>query len=303
MKTRTRFGFTLIEVLVLFALIAFAIGLLLPMIQRLREAAARMQSQNNLKQIAIACHNYHDANKSLPSGIDMNGFSAAAHLLPYIEQEALYKQIQFNIPARAQANQLVAKNQIKTFLSPQDPSASLPRSTAPTSYLFSAGTKYSLDNNNGAFFRNSKISLVQIPDGTSNTVMLGETLMGDGAKIAVDVKRQHVELDSMELLKLNDNSGVQEFANGKNIASNRCFSWIQGQFLQGTFTGTRTINDTKPDVNCAGSGGLSSLRSLSGGVNVAICDGSVRFVSQSISMQTWQAACTRDGGEVLGNDW
>jgi hypothetical protein len=78
---------------------------------------------------------------------------------------------------------------------------------------------------------------------------------------------------------------------------------MDGRFLQGTFNGRRAINDAKPDVDCAGLGGLSALRSMQDGVSVGMCDGSVRFVSSRVSLATWRAAITRDGGEVLGADW
>jgi hypothetical protein len=74
---------------------------------------------------------------------------------------------------------------------------------------------------------------------------------------------------------------------------------MDGRFLQGTFTATRTLNDPKPDVNCGGLGGLSGLRSLSDGVSVGMCDGSVRYVNKKISLEVWQALATRNGGEVI----
>jgi prepilin-type N-terminal cleavage/methylation domain-containing protein/prepilin-type processing-associated H-X9-DG protein len=303
MTRRSRTGFTLIELLIVLALLMFAIGLLLPAIQAVRLAAARMESQNNLKQLALACHNRHDAFKALPPGVDKNGFSAAAYLLPFIEQNNLFQMIDFKVAATAEANAQVRSTQIAILLSPLDPLSKSNGKTAPTSYLFSAGTKFSLENNNGVFYKDSQITLVQIPDGTSNTIMIGETLIGDGNQQAKDVKRQYVELGPMALAKLNDDSGVQDFANNKHIAGNRCHSWIEGKFLQGTFTGTRKLNDDRPDVDCGGLGGLSALRGLHRGVNVAMCDGSVRFVSVAVSFQTWQAAITRNGGEVLGADW
>src|SRR5262249_29010847 len=145
---------------------------------------------------------------------------------------------------------------------------------APTNYLFSAGTKFSLDKNNGVFFKDSALKITNITDGTSNTIMIGETLIGDGGKEAKTVQRQHVKLDVMALNTLNDDSGVKEFAGNKNIAGDRGHSWIEGKFLYGTFTGTRKINDGRPDVDCGGTGGLSALRSVHKGVNVAMCDGS-----------------------------
>jgi len=300
--TRNRSAFTLIELLVVLALLAFAIGLLLPMVQRVRLAAARMESQNNLKQIALACHSRHDAFKTLPPGVDDNGFSATAYLLPFLEQDNLFKQIDFKSPARAQANDAVRGTVVTVLRSPLDPLVQHQGKTAPTNYLFSAGTKFSLANNNGLFFQNSKVTFTQVTDGLSNTVMTGETLLGDGGTQAKTVKRQHVALDVMALPKLNDDSGVKEFADNKSIAGDRGHSWLLGKFLHGTFTGTRALNDTKPDVDCGGAGGLSALRSLQHGFNVGFGDGSVRFVSPTMAFPTWQAMCTRNGGEVIPND-
>lgn len=301
MNSRTRPAFTLIEVLVVFALLAFALGLLLPLVQMIRQTASRTASQNNLKMLGIGCHTYHDAHKKFPPGVDANGFATHAHILPYLEQENIWKKIQFNVPARAQANDEVRKLQvvIAVFLSPMDPLSSTFRPAGPTNYLFSAGTNYSLDKNNGPFYRESKTSMVDITDGTSNTVMAGETLLGDGSDKATDVKRQHVELSLNDLAMLTEVSGVQNFANNQNIAGNRGHTWLEGKFLQGLFTGTRLVNEARPDVNCGGGGGLSALRGLEKGVNILLCDGSTRFLSETTNMNTWKAMCTRDGGEVV----
>src|SRR5919199_1148729 len=95
-RCRRRSGFTLIELLVVIAIIAILIALLVPAVQKVREAAARTQCTNNLKQIGLALHNHHDVNKFFPPGnAKPNNFSAHAYLLPYVEQDPLYKQIDF----------------------------------------------------------------------------------------------------------------------------------------------------------------------------------------------------------------
>src|SRR5262249_49795632 len=148
----------------------------------------------------------------------------------------------------------------------------LVKECAGTNYLFSAGTKPSLKDNNGLFFQGSKIKLQDVTDGTSNTIMIGETLRGDGGAKAVDVRRQHVQLMADALKDLTDDSGAEDFKNNKNIAADRGHCYLDGRFLQGTFTGTRMLNDARPDVDCGGAGGLSALRSLDDMVSVCIAD-------------------------------
>jgi prepilin-type processing-associated H-X9-DG protein len=256
---------------------------------------------NNLKQIGLACHNYHDSYQVFPSGNDSENFSAAAYLLPFLEQDNVFKMINFKKPMADEANAKMRALQIKVFMSP-DESVTNDR-FGPTNYLFSAGSKYDLKNNDGIFFQDSKTGIRDITDGTSNTIMTGETLRGDGSKTATDVKRQHVMLAKDKLEELKEESGVAEFKNNKNIAGDRCWSWMDGRFLQGTFTSTRAINDVKPDVSCDGLGGLSSLRSHRETVNVGFADGSVRAIHKKIKMETWKALGTRNGGEVIDSDF
>ena len=128
--------------------------------------------------------------------------------------------------------------------------------------------------------------------------MCGETLKGDSGMKAMDVHRQHVLYKKDALGQLAANSGVRDFEDDKNIAGDRGASWMDGRFLQGTFTATRTLNDPKPDVNCGGVGGLSGLRSLSDGVNVLFCDGSVHYINKKMPVEVWQAfGHARNGGE------
>jgi prepilin-type processing-associated H-X9-DG protein len=290
----------LFQLLIILAILAILLGLLLPAIARTREAAARMQSQNNLKQIGLAIHNYESTFQVFPPGNDDDNFSASAKLLPFIEQDNLYKTIDFKKPMDDKANETVRKTIVKTFLNPMDPGKA-PTDYGATNYLYSAGSQASLTDNDGVFYLNSKIKFPSITDGTSNTLMTGETLKGDGGTKAVDVKRQHVLLKKDDLKGIKADAGVQDFKDNKNVVGDRCASWMDGRFLQGTYNGMLLPNDEKPDVNCAGAGGVSSLRSLGEKINVGFCDGSVRAINIKIKPEIWKALMTRAGGEVIPN--
>ena len=297
---KKRPGFSLLELLTVLALLGLLFALLLPAVQKVRQAANRAQSANNLKQYALACHNYHDTYGSFPPGVDGNGFSAVAHLLPFIEQNNLFQQIDFNKPMTDSANAAAAGVTLKICLNPLDPIPTVRKDRGATNYLFSAGTKPTLEDNDGVFFQNSKINFAKITDGTSNTFMIAETLKGDGGTKAVDMRRQYVLLKDKDALKdLKEESGVQDWKDNKNIAGDRCASWMDGRFLQGTFTGTRSINDERPDVSCDYAGGLSGLRTLTDGINVAFCDGSVHYVKKSLKFDVLKLLISRDDGQVI----
>jgi type II secretory pathway pseudopilin PulG len=290
-----RRGITLFQLLIVLAILAILLGLLLPAVQKVREAAARTQSVNNLKQLTLALHNYHDTFGTLPPGVDDNKFSAASKLLPFIEQQNIFNRIDFKKSIDDEANAATRGFIIKTFLSPTDPTFKVKDEWGATNYLF----------NDQVFFLNSKLTLVGgITDGTSNTIAIGETLKGDGGTKPTDVHRQYVLLGKDALKGIKPDAGVQDWKDGKHIAGDRCAGWMDGRFLQGTFNGALKLNDERPDVSCAGLGGVSTLRTYEGVVLVSLCDGSVRSLSPAtLTLTTFQAALTPAGGEILGADW
>ncbi len=202
MRTRNRRdAFTLIELLVVMAILAVLIGLLVPAVQKVREAAARTRCVNNLKQMGLALHNYHDANGSLPPGYRASGPYAdgatdtapgwgwAAFLLPQIEQDNLYRRIDFSQPV---PNSSVAQTMLPLYLCPSDlaPPAAFPVPdgfgspvclAAPSSYAACVGGDESDTTGPtglGVFYRNSRTRLTDITDGTSNTLLVGERAWG-----------------------------------------------------------------------------------------------------------------------------
>ena len=159
-----------------------------------------------------------------------------------------------------------------------------------TNYQFCAGDKPALADNNGMYYKDTKVRFTDVSDGTSNTLMAGATLKGDSGVMAVTVKRQHVLLKKDDLKDLKYDAGVKDWEKDTNIAADRCASWMDGRFLQGTFTTTRTLNDEKPDVNCAGFGGLSSFRSGDDLTLILMADGHVGTITANAKLVVWKAA-------------
>jgi prepilin-type N-terminal cleavage/methylation domain-containing protein/prepilin-type processing-associated H-X9-DG protein len=193
-----RSGFTLIELLVVIAIIAILIGLLVPAVQKVRDAAARLQCENNLKQIALGVHNYHDTYRRLPQGVQYENpyyyWSWLAQIMPYVEQGPLYNQANtwaksgpgsypwwpwgdyWVSPPTSPPNPAL-KTPVPIYFCPSDDRSQVvttpdPMVVAFTSYLGNAGSGN--EAHNGVLYWQSKIRLQTITDGTSNTILAGE---------------------------------------------------------------------------------------------------------------------------------
>src|SRR5262249_4130737 len=147
MTRSARRGFSLFQLLVVLALLLILFALLLPAVAKARVAAARAQSANNLKQIGLACHNYHDVNGVFTIGNNDKSFSAFVHLLPYVEQDAVYQKVDQQKSVDDKENAFVRKLVIKTFLNPFDPVTNVTPDFGATNYLFNAGSKPALTDN------------------------------------------------------------------------------------------------------------------------------------------------------------
>jgi hypothetical protein len=296
--------------LVVIAIIAILIGLLLPAVQKIRAAAARVKSQNNVKQIVLGCHNFHDANGVLPplaealNSTPLYNGPVSLHfwILPYVEQDNIYKYgwscggAWPDSPGAGNGgpNSAAAKK-VNVFLSPRDPSNPGDVWTEPNGGTW-AHSNYAANHSifgnpaGGSTHTNSKLTLTGITDGTSNTVGFGEQygLCGAG-----------------------------EGTNGPNFHKlwayyvywgwERC-SYIDTRIVSnmgGTVPVTETMVAMTPQItptvaNC----NPYSLQAMdAGGCIVGLMDGSVRLVSTSVSGQTWIRALWPSDGLVLGSDW
>ena len=299
--SKFRRGFTLIELLVVIAIIAILIALLLPAVQQAREAARRTQCKNNLKQLGLALHNYHDTHRCFPSGWiavnngvhnahdGLNGAGWGAMILPFMDQSPLYNRFNPNLAIHDPANILFISEVLPTWQCPSDPKpdvwsieeegnpgtvlADLPTAN----YIGSFGTE-ELDGcenapgtapvaangqciGDGMFFHNSRVRMRDITDGTTNTYMLGE-------------RRTDIQ------------AGWYSTWPGMVAEGEEAFQRILGSA------------DHVPNSPAAHFDDFSSHHV--GGSQFCLGDGSVRFISENIDHGLYQALATIKGGEVVG---
>ncbi len=303
-----RHAFTLIELLVVIAIIAILIGLLLPAVQKVREAAARASCTNNLKQIGVALHNYHSVYNTFPVGSTPLGFTVISQLLPYIEQNNLYNQINFTVSATDPSNSGPTGTTIKTLLCPSDIIPLPPPGLGGNNYFANYGTAVQFFQNssiaNGVFaLRDTKgISVLGITDGSSNTAAFSELKKGDYNN-AVYSPADWLNASSLGAPTTPD----QAYALCEGIStSNLGYQWLSagGEWLNDSNTGTAYTHVGLPNsINCGFPATLTFDVNASsyhiGGVNVLLCDGSVRFILSSIDLPTWRGLGTRAGGEIV----
>jgi prepilin-type N-terminal cleavage/methylation domain-containing protein len=301
-----RGAFTLIELLVVIAIIAVLIGLLLPAVQKVREAAARTQSMNNMKQFGLAAHNYVDSNKHMPpafvefGGGNWKDGSWIVHILPYVEQENL-KRLVDNNPATSGHYYAITYNQAppKIFINPTDPSNSNGAYTDGPWGVYSVTGYVANFLATGCLFRGQRIGMrdiVTVSDGTSNTILYTE-------RVTVCLANPQPHRPSYS----GDYYNIAPYANaGSWYQWMPVFNyWPTGASSAGYIVGAATKPQFAPVWNSRSGNCDYRLASAprSSGIMVCMGDGSVRLVSSGVSGSTWWAALTPDGGEVLGNDW
>ncbi|MCC9605089.1 DUF1559 domain-containing protein [Blastopirellula sp. JC732] len=295
-----RSGFTLVELLVVIAIIGVLIALLLPAVQQAREAARRMQCSNNLKQLGLAMHTYHDTYQKFPAG----NYSCCwgtwqLAILPQLEQGNLYEQYdqsnKYDDAYRysASINIGVAKQRIATLTCPSDePNAPISSMTSHNYAANYGNTGYSQQATlNGVTFggapfapNSATTSLYygfrDVVDGTSNTMLMAEVLQG----------------------KRTDLRGFSWWSLGSNITAYLSPNSSQPD----SFSGGDCISMPEQNLPCITSttsnpAALASRSRHPGGVQILRCDGSARFISENINLDTWRALATTRGGEVLGD--
>lgn len=302
-------GFTLIELLVVIAIIAILIALLLPAVQQAREAARRSSCKNNLKQIALAMHNYESTHRVFPYAHRAGGgtYPNYCHardtwfhrILPYVDQAPMYNAYEAdcanvsgstsNHVHNISSSQVFVRTALPAFMCPSDvgPAFAEPGGIRwAGSYLACIGwaNNRSTGNDNGMFGYQTRTKIRDVTDGTSSTLMLSEAVQ----RVAVPT--------------------------GHSWSCPGCY-WIGGAHGEVTFTAYETPNTSAPDQNylCKSTTDVNApcvtnrterwnyARSKHvGGVHVALADGAIRFISENIDRGTYRALSTQSGEEVVG---
>ncbi|MBP3959705.1 DUF1559 domain-containing protein [Gemmata sp. G18] len=334
---RSRRGFTLIELLVVIAIIAILIGLLLPAVQKVREAASRMKCSNNLKQLGLAMHTYHDANGKFPrnyrqvGGNAWEATSAHVEVLPYVEQDNLYRLFEASRADWGTTYNTLMNTKLSVFLCPSSPAAPA-RGSNPagwdgpgSNYGWSTGssveTVWAGDRFNGMVSYQSDRKFGDVTDGLSNTLLASELLSGSNAsgtagKYPYDVfYTNNGVFDSVANKNFPTASeltaiGSLAQSSPSGMRSNNGTMWAWYSAGQSTLNTAATPNWQYPTAGadcCPGGAhdwgyGIVPPRSMhTGGVNGLLGDGSVRFLNNSIDLITFQRLGNRSDGQVLGN--
>lgn len=319
-------GLTLVEVLVVVAIISALVALLLPAIQSSRDASRRAACINNMRQIALAAHAHESALRRLPPGSVAKEYpdspqtawtfyrwSALAMLSPYLENTAAYNMLDLTkplysitlgvTPENAAGSQLV----VPTFLCPGDHGTRVHPGFGPTNYAACAGSGVgggTPEDTDGVFYVNSRTRISEIQDGTSHTVAFSESVLGVTGNSNRSVTEAYKFVFAAPLTESACNLPLSW-----NYQDPRGFAWVNGEYRCALYNHFLPPNASTHDcISNRVSGppsakyvpfGWRAARSRhSGGVNVIMADGSAEFVQDGVDAAVWKALATRAGGEA-----
>jgi prepilin-type N-terminal cleavage/methylation domain-containing protein/prepilin-type processing-associated H-X9-DG protein len=322
-------GFTLIELLVVIAIIAVLIALLLPAVQSAREAARRTQCVNNLKQVGIAVHNFHDVQGQMPSSVRPSGLTTAPRiaglllLLNHMEQAQVYNAVNLSITWGDPVNSTAVHTRIATLICPSSPADPSRLDGIPEVQPYSptwapnvaAITDYSpivgIDSRLSAFgvfpvgttppesliVKNKKTTLASATDGTSNTIVFVES-----AGRPFVYRKGGKQLGNVPEHRLNSGGWARPASDVSLNGSTADGSYFPGPVVINAANGEDVYNQPFPHPYYVteGTGGIFAFHP--GGANVLLGDGSVRFVKETVGLQTFAALVTRAAGEVISAD-
>jgi prepilin-type N-terminal cleavage/methylation domain-containing protein len=322
--SRPHRGFTLIELLVVIAIIAVLIALLLPAVQQAREAARRVQCKNNLKQMGLALHNYHDTYIAFPPSMCLSfttsygEWGPQARLLPYLEQGNLQNLIDFSVSYKDPKNVPAIAYRIPVYLCPSEvndrPSGSDGLAQYPLNYAANMGlwlvfNPATNQGGAGAFYPNARLAMRSFTDGTSQTLAFSEV------KAFQPILK---ESGSAPATPPVDPAAIAGYGGGFEAEDGHT-EWVEGRVHQDGFTVTFGPNTLVPyssggqtfdiDFTSAEEGdnattptyaAITSRSYHTGTVNSLLMDGSVRSISENINLITWRNLGQRADGQVIG---
>ncbi len=335
---KSRRGFTLIELLVVIAIIAILIALLLPAVQQAREAARRTQCKNNLKQIGLALHNYHDVFNSFPIGNRTStweggwGGSFWMALLPYIDQAPLYNQMTFNGQSYGYTGQgtgntvngpLVRGMRMNFILCPSSPLEPMGDTgggiiTTKSQYVGISGAVDDDLTVNPNGFINSTSSPQFNSNNCCSCTPQGIHARGGVLLVVKTINFKDMADGSSNIIAIGEQSDFAKNALGQDVQINCQHGWMMGTASNDITYSERHFNLTsvRYQPNAVKQIGGTSLQGVcnndgannglfsphEGGVQVLLCDGSSRFVGENIDLSTLKRVCTRNDGQVTG-EW
>ena len=308
-----RSAFTLIELLVVIAIIAILIGLLLSAVQKVRAVAARLSCGNNLKQLGLALHSYHGTFGSFPAATNVGTYGGPnIHLLPYLELDAIYRLIPN--PDTTPSFGAWCAHKPRIFLCPADTEWGRSATFGYSNYRFNAGSWMKLRGWDGVFgMRISSylpanawpVTLTNITDGTSNTAAIAEgcntAQSGPNNKLADCFEANPAATSTTlagaraQLLALDWQAATLAGGSWRG----RGYTWDEGSTWRGLYNHLLPPNNPCWRSQDYGYMVAPATSRHTGGVNICMADGSVRFVSDSVDPDAWLAAGTRSGGEIL----
>lgn len=316
---KPRQGFTLLELLIVMAIIAAMTGLLFPALAKVREAANRSVCSSNLMQFGIALHNFHDTwdhfppayeKKVVPGHEDVADrfyrWSALAHLLPYIDEQRIANHLDMRKPLYEADGQTVREEHragvsvlVRVMRCPSDPTAPPDARYGPSNYVVNVGSGRNggdRSKGDGIFAVDRKIRLEDIPDGTSTTIMMSETLLGGGGQ---DINVPGGVAPMSHYAKPSSGPLTPQACNAATVwKGDRAAIWADGENV--IFDHHYPPNAV--DSDCVASGGYSwrAARSRHPGIcNVLMADGAVRASRGAMNPKAWQALATRAGGDLV----